>query len=660
MVPKSCASGLGMGAARSSRVLVYGGSRLEIGKVVGDWPNVPPRDILGLRDGLAAGRMSFGPVALSGALIFVLRVLWRPQERGGYPLTILIGPGDAGWNELGWNAAWLSCELLGTDGRQWLSGLQDGSRTVEALVEAARLRRGSSVGRRGESLAPSDLSVVEALAGSSIDESEGPIVEVPSMLVLQDRALAFALALEKIPPPCRPGGGWLVDSPKSVASAYNARVLLIPATESHHPTGLESLSRLGQHATEAWEVASRTTSGRAAVAKLEAAPALKWEDRSGLRRGMIALSMISRRQVADNLTAVREAALGGSALSLVVIEAFVAYLNEEKGGAVGVAESRLILDMLDQCHSIDSSLRGRLAPQGIAQWLLANGYPLEREITPLEEIPSESLLCLIEEWPTPAEIPLVLVKLSSLGLSSKELLECGFNTWLRQSRSLGEWPVDQLPPVEARHLMQLVREEARSRALKRAPGWERDFVAFAAVPRRMLVAQDFQKDEAIRLVAAALRYLDENRFAEEGKVFLEDFSHSRAVRFIGFAQRERLAKIVGGLWSDLATVAQLAEDPDASVRTRVLSSWVGEPSELVQVDYQRLRETMGPEDSRKFEHAYKHAFGLGTPSRVAPTRVGSDDTPATGPSLATADGHPRLLSSLNRFFSLLTSRSWSR
>ena len=83
-----------------ARLLAYGGTSFSERRRIGQWPAVPEAT---LRDtyGLTATSWCYGAGTLGRQPFVILRQRQNIENRGGYPFSLLLDPGEAVWQRFG-------------------------------------------------------------------------------------------------------------------------------------------------------------------------------------------------------------------------------------------------------------------------------------------------------------------------------------------------------------------------------------------------------------------------------------------------------------------------------------------------------------------------------------------------------------------------------
>src|SRR5262249_10799788 len=94
-----------------ARLLAYGGTSFSERRRIGQWPAVPEAT---LRDpeGLTATSWCYGVGTLGKQPFVILRQRQNIEQRGGYPFSLLLDPGEEVWQRFGWNGAALVAAIL--------------------------------------------------------------------------------------------------------------------------------------------------------------------------------------------------------------------------------------------------------------------------------------------------------------------------------------------------------------------------------------------------------------------------------------------------------------------------------------------------------------------------------------------------------------------
>lgn len=192
-------------------LLVYGGNQYEERRRIGVWPKTITTEILQERYGLSERKPAFG-VGLFGETPFLIFRRIEPHKERTYPLTVLLDPGEAVWEEYEWNAAHLLYTLF----------VEDESPGQKILYEAEKFHSAQDLEKLFQELERKSLPD----AAISADEekvwqwwiasltSATPVIASPDgeVIGLNARPAIASMAnlLSRVPASLRTGKGWLI------------------------------------------------------------------------------------------------------------------------------------------------------------------------------------------------------------------------------------------------------------------------------------------------------------------------------------------------------------------------------------------------------------------------------------------------------------------
>jgi hypothetical protein len=204
------------------RVFAYGGTSFDERRRIGEWTKLPMsifEDYLGLRGGLPWFGF-FAPDAQRPFLAW--RVLQHPEQRGGYPFTLLLDPGDDVYERFEWNTGRLLAALFEQAGQPGRPLLEQPQRITADDLHALLVRLPT---QPGEPLAEASTPRLYWVAGALADRV---LAVPPSALSLAQRPSAswVARCQDLLPIGLRNGRGWLVGGSSAQAQQLGARLVL--------------------------------------------------------------------------------------------------------------------------------------------------------------------------------------------------------------------------------------------------------------------------------------------------------------------------------------------------------------------------------------------------------------------------------------------------
>ena len=254
-----------------ARLLAYGGTSFSERRKIGQWPSIPEAT---LRDtyGLAVNAWSFGLGTLGKQPFVILRQRQNTDNRGGYPFSLLIDPGEEAWQRFGWNAAAVVASLLNAEEPVRTQLFENPERcSAEALERIVA----ELAPRRPLGVAPINGSAdgIQSLCLTSCASAE-PIVASSSSLGLPERLDAdrMALSLEALPLCFRLSAGWLVGGGAAHGRAFGAN-LVIDEQVGVDADRVEREVELGHRYWLAW----KSPAERPLVTPLEPKPIWTWD-----------------------------------------------------------------------------------------------------------------------------------------------------------------------------------------------------------------------------------------------------------------------------------------------------------------------------------------------------------------------------------------------
>ena len=217
-----------------ARLLAYGGTSFSERRRIGQWPAIPEAT---LRDsyGLAANTWCYGMGVIEAQPFLIFRQRQNVEQRGGYPFSLLLDPGDPVWERFGWNAATLVEALLLEDPEQLF-------RTPETCSADALERVVNGV---------SGASAVGNLSGLSYLIAASALEPVLAGSSNRPDPRTFAEALAALPVCFRASRGWLVGGGSAHGKALGASLcrrssLLRSDSCDRHRTAIDGGIGLGR------------------------------------------------------------------------------------------------------------------------------------------------------------------------------------------------------------------------------------------------------------------------------------------------------------------------------------------------------------------------------------------------------------------------------
>lgn len=237
-----------MPETNTARFLVYGGTRFDERARIGVWPAIP-LGALGDFYGLRPGADAYGVGILENRPFLIFRRQLIADSRGGYPLTLLLDPGEAVWVNCRWHAAALLNKLLRSPALEQLVQTPEKCTAADVVAPFLNLPEeapitsifGSSLGRH--------------LAYSLFRERT--LILTPAQLGLERRPRPewVTTTLAAVFPAFRIGAGWLIGGGSAHASAFGVKLILDdqgdpaskPADSSSSMAIFQSLDALNHH-----------------------------------------------------------------------------------------------------------------------------------------------------------------------------------------------------------------------------------------------------------------------------------------------------------------------------------------------------------------------------------------------------------------------------
>ncbi len=215
-----------------ARLLAYGGTSFSERRRIGQWPAIPEAT---LRDsyGLAANTWCYGMGVIESQPFLIFRQRQNVEQRGGYPFSLLLDPGEPVWERFGWNAAALVEALLLANPDLLFQNPETCS--SEALERVAG-------GVNGESAVPKLSPLSNLVAASALE---------PVLVGSSNRPDpgAFAAAFAALPVCFRASRGWLVGGGSAHGKALGANLVIDDQVAVDPAPWIET----GRRLLEAWQ-----------------------------------------------------------------------------------------------------------------------------------------------------------------------------------------------------------------------------------------------------------------------------------------------------------------------------------------------------------------------------------------------------------------------
>lgn len=265
------------------RLLVYGGTQYSERRRIGEWPDSISSALLQSRKGLSEQRTVFGVGILDDSPFVILRGM-QTHDRRGYPITLLLDPGDL-WPGFGWNGAYLLHLLL-------VKFSEIGN---ELLVQPEGINSTENLERLLGPCAQTPESAVDNDGSRSHERflsfwTGALTLEDPLVIGLQSNNLGLepypgykhmAVRLGLLPQPLRSAVGWVIGGDTDYSVAFNTKVVFDESRESDPNSGaqISDLVACGREWLEAWKnVESKAAdTPHKQLADLFLQPLLQWE-----------------------------------------------------------------------------------------------------------------------------------------------------------------------------------------------------------------------------------------------------------------------------------------------------------------------------------------------------------------------------------------------
>lgn len=215
-----------------ARLLAYGGTSFSERRRIGQWPAIPEAT---LRDsyGLTANAWCYGMGVIESQPFLIFRQRQNVEQRGGYPFSVLLDPGEPVWERFGWNAA--------------------------SLVEALILERPELLFQTPETCSSDALErLVGGIKASSAAANASPLSYLIAASALEPVLAGspnrpdpgtFAAALAALPVCFRASRGWLVGGGSAHGKALGASLVIDDQVSTDASPSIET----GRRLIEAWE-----------------------------------------------------------------------------------------------------------------------------------------------------------------------------------------------------------------------------------------------------------------------------------------------------------------------------------------------------------------------------------------------------------------------
>lgn len=436
-----------------ARLLAYGGTSFSERRRIGVWPAVPEAT---LRDsyGLTPNSWCYGFGVLEAQPFLIFRQRQNVEQRGGYPFSLLLDPGEAVWQRFEWNAAALADGLLADYSNfLFLEPEKCSADTLERYL--AGLRYQSVDG------APSDFSYLMVAAAKRGQE---PIVVCSGQRAEPSQV---APSLASLPVCFRAGSGWLVGGGAAHGRALGASIVMDDVASATGYEGITDAVESGRKLLSAWQ--GVPANDRAAL------PLWAWpENATVYLDAVLLLDELNHAQAADDRLMERVEA---AAALRPELDAALERLLARGSGPLGPKASALLVGMVLQSkRKMDANVMARLDPMTVRTELRRYGSPPK---------------------PVPANLPAPRVMRVSMWMAYLETLQ----SEVRQNLSEA---LKQLGPNFQEH----EREELVRSALHALP----------ASDEKLLEWGRFRKDQPTwALIEEPLREVSLRRFQRNGK-----------------------------------------------------------------------------------------------------------------------------------------------
>jgi len=253
-------------------VLAYGGTRFEERQRIGEWQSDLDH-VLRDQYGLSGESLSFGVGRRDGRLCVIIRQRQNVWNRGGYPYTLLLDPGDQIWTAFEWNGARLLGALfLGTDppGDPLLKEPERlGQKSIEEILRKLQKPPIQTVD------SPAAEKVRQLFVGG-VALADPMAVSLPDLGMPGRPTLEWMAGVIAGLPVCfRCSAGWLVGSGASHGRVLGAHVVIDDQVEEG---ALQNLTPASQEYWKDWQIIAKTPEFRGALTEWSKQPAWEWSD----------------------------------------------------------------------------------------------------------------------------------------------------------------------------------------------------------------------------------------------------------------------------------------------------------------------------------------------------------------------------------------------
>jgi hypothetical protein len=461
------------------RLLAYGGNASKERRRLGEWDI--PEPILQSGYGIGApNRRSYGCGILQKKPYLIFREL-QGTERGGYPFTLLMDPGEEIWRRWQWDAAELIAAILQSEECGVLF------REPERLEEASVRQLFSGLSRR-ESSEKRPLNQDQLSVWIGACAAEQAVIVLPALFGFDSRpTVSDMVSVTSTLPLCfRIGCGWIVAATPAQAQRYGVK-LVIDEEADLNPEILKQVIAFGSEAWNAWRSWSKSRPSSEATDHIVRIPAGCWDEPT--TRILENVSYIARIRDGsaehDSLPSIHlmdlSPLLAPELLSLVADE-----LTRQSRKLSSTPTSELIEWALGRGGQIPDRVWSLMDPATI----LAEFE--KRSIQPGAWPPGLALPVAIRAWTfkqalrkSVRRIPNLLeAALSDLEpLSRNEVSELGtiaVNRLPFSTDRLEDWLLLRPRQDVFRILADPLREESRRRMRENVGDWQRDYLIFAA------------------------------------------------------------------------------------------------------------------------------------------------------------------------------------
>lgn len=244
------------------RLLAYGGTSYTERQRIGDWQQIS-LGILQDRYGVTGGGVTVGVGLLENRPVLIVRQMQNLWNRGGYPFSLILDPGNAVWRRFGWNGGALAQAILESPAASNVF-LVEPDRCSMRLLEQTLLQLQPPV---PATATPGDTEASTLWMGA-LTASE------PAVLPGSFSPPALASILQGIPLPFRIGMGFLVSSCTAHGISLGARLVW----DSNRPDPCDTRPTMdrGRSVFAAWRSLERQS--RARLGELCETPFCQWPD----------------------------------------------------------------------------------------------------------------------------------------------------------------------------------------------------------------------------------------------------------------------------------------------------------------------------------------------------------------------------------------------